>query len=475
MNTSKLFTLLKTAVGCSLAATASAQQPNVVLIISDQHNVSKLSYLGDEQLQTPNLDALARDGYMYTNGYCAHPLSVPSRFSMFTGRYPADYGVRFNPDMSPDKQVDYNRIAEAYPTALGNLFANAGYETFYAGKEHLPAPSQSKNERSHNFYGFPVNITPVVREPLSQEVADFLNKRDPESAPFLLVVSYLNPHDICEFDDYLFYDKLSEKERTRKADKIADVADQFRLAQEKFGYPSAEFYKMHCPDLPANFADTEPRPGGLKGRTKKYTDDQWRMYRWVYNRLIEQVDEGMGVVLEALKNRGLDDNTIVVYISDHGDMMGAHSMEQKSAPYGECQQVPLIIRGPGVKKGIVDRSSLSNTGIDLLPTLCDFAGISIPEDMPGISLKNTAVTGVPLPSRYVYPSANNWFQVVGERYKYTIFESEAAMPELLVDLEKDPGELVNLVEDPAYANIRAELRAELLENLGQRGIQPKIK
>lgn len=471
----RYFVCLGTALSCTLgsAVFATDNRPNILLIVSDQHHAARLGCMGVEGLNTPNLDALAERGFICTNSYCAHPLSMPSRFSMFTGRYPADYGVRFNADMSPEKQLDYDRIAEAYPTALGALFSKAGYKTFYAGKEHLPAP-EVKGVQNHVFYGFEQNITSLVREPISKEVVDFLAQYKSEDAPFFLVVSYLNPHDICEFDDYLFYDDLDEREKQSKREKIADVADQFRLARESYAYPNAEFYEKYCPALPDNFADTDPRPGGLKNRLKKYTEEQWRMYRWVYDRLIEQVDRGIGEIMGALERRNMAHNTIIIYVSDHGDMQAAHGMEQKSAPYDECQRVPLIVCGPGIQSGVVDRTSLINTGIDLLPTLCGFAGIPVPEDMPGISLCEVFRTGAALPTRRIYPSAHNWFQVTDGRYKYTLFESDRPLPEMLIDLKNEPGELKNLVTDPAYEKLRNELRSDLLENLNKRGIVPSV-
>ena len=313
-----------------------------------------------------------------------------------------------------------------------------------------------------------------MREPISETVSDFLKTKNKDSDPFMLVVSYLNPHDICDYVDYLNYDNLSESTKKSKADKLADVAQQVEYAKT-LGYPSDEFFAKHAPPLPGNFGDTTPRPAGLKGRQKKFKEDEkiWRMHRWIYNRLIEQVDTGMGRVLAALKAQGLDANTIVVYLSDHGEMSAAHGMEQKSAPYGECQKVPFIFSGPGIKKGVADNDTLTMTGIDMLPTLCELAGVAIPETLPGVSLKQTMTEGKPVTRKYIYPSSANWFQVTDGRYKYTLFETDAKGNRMLIDLKNDPSEMINLASDPSHSRIAADMRKNLLDNLRQRNVAIK--
>lgn len=198
------------------------------------------------------------------------------------------------------------------------------------------------------------------------------------------------------------------------------------------------------------------------------------MHRWVYNRLIEEADSDIMTVLDALENGGFMDNTIIVFLSDHGEIDVSHMREHKSVPYQEAQNVPFVIAGPGIKAGKTDRKTVVNTGTDFLPTLCDFAGIDIPEGYPGISVKDAATGGQRPDRKYIFTDGANWFQVLDRgRYKYTVME-KSGRNEILVDLKKDPGETVNLAEDMKYRKILESLRTVLGNELERRDIKSPV-
>ena len=207
-----------------------------------------------------------------------------------------------------------------------------------------------------------------------------------------------------------------------------------------------------------------------------FDEKKWREYIWAYYRLIEKVDREIGVILRALRESGLEKNTLVVFSADHGDCQGSHRWNQKTILYEEATRVPLVMSYPGVvKHGTSTR--LVNTGIDLIPTLCDYAGIQAPDGLPGLSLKDSAngvtshdprehvivsdrlIQGVPVDGRLPTPDGR---MLRGQRYKYTVY-SEGKHRESLVDLEKDPGEMKNLAGDPGFEKILNRHRVMLAE------------
>ena len=196
----------------------------------------------------------------------------------------------------------------------------------------------------------------------------------------------------------------------------------------------------------------EGEPAGLPIPVSNYTEDEWKLLSWFYDRLVEEVDRNMKPVVDTyFENPDIRENTILVFISDHGEMAASHRREHKSVPYQEAQKVPLIFNGPGIECGICDSTTVINTGIDLLPTLCGLAGIDVPDGRPGEPLGR--------------------FQVLDSgRYKLTVLEDDGN-PVILTDLREDPGELVNLAEKKEYSHIREHLLKVLDKELHSRGIE----
>ena len=196
---------------------------------------------------------------------------------------------------------------------------------------------------------------------------------------------------------------------------------------------------------------------------KNWTEEDWRLHRWAYARLTERVDGQIGQVLAALREAGLENDTLVVFTSDHGDMDSAHRLEHKSVCYDEASRVPLIVSHKGVTKpGLVDREHLVSTTLDLIPTLCDFAGIAIPKELTGRSLRALAQGQSPASWRKGLVTECRMARMVRTaRFKYVVY-SQGERREQLIDMEKDPGEMQNLAADPAYAQVLAEHRKYLV-------------
>ena len=415
-----------------------APQPNVLLIMTDQQFGDAMSCrIGDQHLKTPAMDGLAAAGTVFTRAYCANPLCVPSRTSIFTGRYPHETGVQTNNDRKLDP--------EAFP-CMGVIFKRAGYDTGYVGKWHLPF--DRKAVASHGF-DYMANIKGNGGDSASPESAvQFL--RQPRSKPFLLIVSLVNPHNICEW---------------ARGQQLPDGPIGERPPPED------------CPPLRPNHQPPSNETDTMSLMRRSYQSsptfpvagfdvNKWRQYAWAYYRMIEMVDGHVGQVLAALRDAGQDETTLVVFTSDHGDCQGAHRWNQKTVFYDESTRVPLIICWPGVTKGETSER-LVHTGVDLLPTLCDYAGIPIRDHLPGLSLKATAggrttddprdfivvfnkmIQGEPINGAKPEPEGR---MLRSQRYKYCVY-SLGGRRESLVDMQNDPGEMVNLAEDERYRSV----------------------
>lgn len=442
--------VLSVSTGMALRASAGSPKkpPNILLILTDQQSATMMSCTGNKWLKTPAMDSLMKKGMRFEKAYATNPVCVPSRFSLLTGFYPSAVGLRKNGN---------SQKAQRYVSrALGHVFQRAGYETVYGGKVHLPGVMGKIAN-----CGFR-NLTGDQRDILAEECARYLKSK--HDKPFLLVASFINPHDIC------YQAIMAHSGNDRKANRAAEVMRQAERMPE--GISKKAFFAKHCPPLPANFEPPNPEPEALKLFVKfrdfkqyvrdNWSDENWRLHRWTYARLTERVDRQVGEVLDALRQAGLEDDTVVVFTSDHGDLDALHRMEHKSLAYEECARIPLIIQYPPLTKGgHIDNNHLVSNGLDIFPTLCDLACIDYKGDLPGRSLK-------PLLGAKSTTNWRDYLMIEGEisraitdgRYKYTLFDA-AGPEEMLCDLDNDPGEMKNLASLPKYKKILHRMRAAL--------------
>lgn len=432
---------------------------NVLILITDQQFADAMSCrMGKEYLETPAMDRLAAGGTLYSRAYCANPVCVPSRTAMFTGRYSCETGVRSN----HDKSVKLDRFA-----CLGTVFRKAGYRTGYFGKWHNPI--NLKDVKASGFERVD-NIRLNGADLKNSDLAiEYLRKK--EDKPFLLVVSYNNPHNICEWS------------RGARGRKLPDGRLNVPPSLEKLPpLPVNLQPPRHETDIMTlmrrSFQASKLFPVG------KFGEKEWREYRWAYYRMVEHVDARIGRVLDALEETGQEEDTVILFTSDHGDCQGAHRWNQKTVFYDESSRVPFIITCKGVTSGTVS-DELVNTGIDLFPTLCDYAGLPVPNGLPGVSLKpgssrparkyvvcqNHLVQGAKVDGRIPKPSGR---MVRSDRYKYCLY-SEGKRRESLVDMEKDPGEMANEVGDPDFERILREHRVMLREYAERHGDEEALR
>ncbi|HUS48049.1 MAG TPA: sulfatase-like hydrolase/transferase [Phycisphaerae bacterium] len=411
------------------------QRPNILYILTDQQSADAMSCAGNEDLRTPAMDSLAEAGVRFENAYCTQPLCSPSRASMFTGMMPRQAGVPRN---------GMAISAERRAGGVGLLLRQAGYECAYGGKWHVPEISIPEG------HGFE-QICPFGDDVLAEACAKFLGRK--HDRPFFLVASFDNPHNICEY------------------------ARNMPLPWGAIGDAPPP---QDCPNLPANFAIPPYEPEAIRVEqradhniypTVAFTEDDWRRYRWGYCRLIEKVDAEIARVLDALRAGGLEDRTLVIFSSDHGDGHAEHQWSQKSVLYEAEVRVPLTVSFKGVSlAGGVDRTHLVSNGLDLLPTLCDYAGAQPPAGVQGRSLR-PLIEGGHTPSwrdglvvETVFDGTRGYRtqgrMVRTDRYKYVAYDWGRCR-EQLFDLQADPGEMVNLAVEAGRRELLADLRNRL--------------
>ena len=425
------------------AAAVAAAPTNIVFIMTDQQSADALSCrMGDRYLKTPALDGLASRGTFFTRAYAANPLCMPARNSIFTGRYPHETGVTDNTKATLDAAEFVN---------MGTYFRRAGYQTAYFGKWHL---CYAENDAAT--HGFERLETGHIDADNAALAAKFIAQK--HDRPFLLVASFLNPHNVCE------------------------LARGQSLNNGPIGEPPPVAQR---PPPPANLAPPRNEPDSMTRMREGYhanpafpvgrfSPEMWQALRWGYYRLIEKVDAEIGKVLAALRAAGLEQNTLIVFTADHGECAGAHGLNQKTVFYEESARVPLIVSLPGQN---LARTSdrFVNVGLDILPTMLDFGGLARGPKMSGLSLRAPAAGEPVAVWRDHVVVENNMTQagVVGdsvpttegrmlrtERYKYCVY-AHGEHRESLVDLQSDPGETVDLARDPAFRAVLLEHRERL--------------
>lgn len=427
---------------------------NILVILTDQQSSDALGFLQSAaHLRTPALDALAARGCVFTQAQCAFPLCGPSRNAMFTGRYPHQTGIVRNNSEDHVPPVPF--------ACLGTHFRAAGYDTGYVGKWHVhiplhdPAASGFEFTRTFDWNGSDPKILAPARE--------FLLR--PRAQPFLLVASYNNPHNICEWA------------RTRSC----DLPDG-QLPPEPPVEECPPLHPAHTPDPAEPDALTALRRGyhaTTMFPVGDFDEATWRRYRWAFYRMVELVDAHIGALLETLRESGRLDDTLVVFTSDHGDAQGAWRWNQKTLLHDASVRVPFILAHPGrIAPGTCHQ--LVNTGLDLLPTLLGAAGLPIPADLPGqnlfaaasgapdgppprdhIVVETTFAQHAPTPG---LPESVPARLVRSARFKYACY-AHGQRRESLTDLLFDPHETRNVVDRPDLAPVLDRHREWLREHI----------
>ena len=468
-------------VGGPLAAAVSGRPKNVLILMSDQHKPGALSIDGHPQARTPALDGLASSGVRFQNAYCTYPVCGPARTSLWTGRYAHNHGVLGNEIPWP-----------ASARSMAHAFARAGYQTGAIGKMHFA------DARAHGFdYRLDFNDWYQYLGPKTRIFADEVGRPFPGDGHPQIGSLWREGGDPWagkyEKDGRAGMTHVGRTSKLPEKDHFESFVTRESLEfLRRFGgkqpfFLVTSFLKPHQPFMPAERFAAMYRAEDMKlpashGRTDPARVPQHIRKRQQENPLtpelldaglarqriasyygsLAQMDDCAGAVLRALAETGLDKDTVVVYVSDHGELLGEHSLWQKFVFYESSVKTPLIVRAPGVAAGGgVCKAPVSH--VQLAPTLADLCGVRLeaPVDGPSLvpALRNPDVGGeAPVFAEFDLKSKQPKYMIRRGDWKYCLYKDD--LPELF-DLRSDPEELNNLALDPAQNGRVEALRAAL--------------
>jgi len=461
----------------SFAAKPQSQnkRPNILFIINDQHNPRAMGYTHQSPVITPNLDRLATQGVRFTNAYCASPVCAPTRHSIYSGLYPSDHGV-----LSNDRPMH-----EGIPTMMSYLNL-AGYTTANIGKMHN-APYHHRRDFQyvlhHEFYLGPAGIShyaPYLASELKKRGLTF----KPWNAPAPGLNWLQDVKTIAFTNDWLPEDLTPERWITDEALKF--MRDQLAQRPNKPFFIHASYFPPHMPygpikkyadmydpatmKLPKNFSRSKMNAwcrGGHK--PANISDDEIKRWLACYYGFVTQLDAEIGRLLDGLDELGLADNTIVIFTSDHGDMLSEHGMFYKGVMYEGSARVPLIIRWPGMPKN--KRESALVSHVDFMPTVLKAAGVTCDTKMEGMDLR-PLLTGdrSAWQDRAVHSEFYSYlpfthlmlrqgsYKLIASKHK----PKKAKTKYELYDVDKDPWEMNDLTKDPAFATTFASMKKTMM-------------
>ena len=460
---------------------ASTSRPNILFVFTDDHASHAISAYGSGINTTPQIDRLAAGGVLFRNCFVGNSICAPSRATILTGKHSHVNGV-----------IDNGNAFDGAQLTFPKLLQGVGYETAMIGKWHLKS-----DPTGFDYWRVLIGQGPYYNPPLKSAAGiekhigyttDILTDLALEwmaggrdtTKPFLLMLQHKAPHrnwqpgpaHLNDYDDVtipepatLFDDGAGRSrafgmQEMTVANHLSDfdlkLTPPRNLTPEQLAVWNAAYEVKNAAYLAA----------GLEGEEKV----RWMYQRYLkdYLRCIDSVDDNLGRVLDYLEESGLVDDTVVVYSSDQGFYLGDHGWYDKRWMYEESLRMPLIVRWPGVTTpGVVEEHLAQN--LDFAETFLEIAGVKAPEEMQGESLVPLLRGEDPDDWReslyyhyFEFPAVhmvNRHYGVRTARYKliryYELDEWE------LFDLEADPDELSSVHGDPAYAEVRAELEAEL--------------
>ncbi len=479
MFTPRTVCLLLILVGVSCAPqpdeALDVPQPNILFVLLDDVRFDDLGFTGHPFVKTPNFDRIAREGVQFTNAFAATPLCSPNRASILTGQYAHSHGIIDNVDRSEQT----HRLI-TFPLLLNR----AGYETAFIGKWHMgiddtrrPGFDEWLSIKGQGYYFDPdVNdngesrkIPGYATDIFSQRAAEFIRRE--RDQPFLVYLSHkaIHPNIFQNADGSI--EAIPADGGFKPPERLKDLYAGEAIVRR----PNASSYGEDKRALMRPI-DGLPTLGADTG-----TPDHVILNRL---RMLTAADEGFGEIIETLEQTGQLDNTIIVVTSDHGYFYGEHGLnKERRLAYEEIARTPLAIRWPG-KIAAGSEADAFTLSIDLAPTLLEIAGVEVPGDVHGRSLVSLLEGETPGDWRdsmlIEYYSDTVWPRLVKmgyqavrtDRWKYIRYVDLEDMDELY-DLEEDPYEVRNLIDEPGAQAEKAELVAELDKLLSATGAAPR--
>ena len=461
---------------------AAADRPNIIFIFTDDHASHSISAYGSKINKTPNLDRIAREGMLFQNCFCTNSICGPSRAVIQTGLHNHLNGYIRN-------GLTFDNTQQTFP----KLLRKNGYQTAMIGKWHLRSdptgfdyyevlygqgpyynPPMKRNGERVPHTGYTTDI-------ITDLALDWLKNQRDDDKPFMMMYQHKAPHrnwqpgpkHLTMFDDVeipepptLFDDYAGRGKAAHQQDmsilKTMNPND-LKLTQPR-NFTPEQLAAWNAAYGPKNEAF---KKANLEGKDLV----RWKYQRYIkdYLRCIASVDDNVGRLLDHLDETGLAKNTIVIYSSDQGFYLGDHGWFDKRFMYEESLRMPLLVRWPGVvKPGSVNTDLVQN--LDFAETFLQMASTDVPQNMQGRSILPLLKGQTPADWRksiyyhyYEYPGAHSvkrHYGVRTDRYKLMKFYYDIDEWELF-DMQKDPDELTSVYNDPAYAKVVADLKAEI--------------
>jgi arylsulfatase A-like enzyme len=487
------------------------ERPNILFIMSDDHAYQAISAYSDHLIQTPNIDRIAKEGMLFTNACVTNSICAPSRATILTGKHTHIHG-----------KIDNMMAFDTNNVTFPQLFQAAGYQTAMFGKLHfgnnpkgvddfmiLPGQGNYINPKFITATGDTV-INGYATDIITDLTLDWLQDKRDATKPFLMMYLHKAPHrpwwprpdKFAEFTKKTFPEPPTLFDDYSNRGTAAKTAEMNILRHQQYGHDSKirpetlEEMGEVLPIIPNSFKN------GFYGSYDRVTPEQDALYtpiidsintwfkanwpkmndeekmRWKYQRYmqdylgsISSVDDNVGRVLDYLDESGLAENTIVVYTSDQGFYLGEHGWYDKRFIYDESFKTPLLIRWPHViQPGTTNEQMVQN--LDFAQTFLEAAGITAPDDMQGESLIPLLKGNDQMWTReavyyhyYEYPAVHmvkRHYGIVTMEYKLAHFYDDVDEWELY-DRKKDPQELNNVYDDPAYAEVVEKLTKDLAD------------
>jgi len=462
-----------------------ADKPNIILIYPDQHRADVMGCAGDPVAQTPNLDRLAAEGLRFGRCHTNSPLCMPARASLITGQYVSEHGVWSN-------QISGN---EKGPSHVRNI-RDAGYHTAVLGKTHLYTHGREDTRNEQHIledWGY-VDIHeltgPLASRRMGSAYTDYLE----ELGLLEIHRKYVTDHGrvvrsetpwyypACPLPTEAHLDSYTGREAAKwienyKSDKPFYYQICFPGPHDPYDPPGEYLAEYNTDDIPLGITDPPEAP--LSPLVKRFLDiyqertgiqnwTRWQrqIFKKGYYGKVSLIDYWIGEIMKALEKRGLLENTWIIYTSDHGDNLGERCLLQKMVFFNQAQLIPCIIRPPSGVKGRT--SNILTDQLDTVATMLDIAGAEPPVEPHGVSLVRYVQSGtdshVEKGKEAVITEVFGFSTVITDRYKMGIEAVSNRVVELY-DMEADPLEQKNLVDDPALKAVRDDLYERYITEL----------
>ena len=437
-------------------------RPNILYIMTDDHAAHMVSNYGSRIASTPNLDRIGNEGLRFVNAFCTNSLCAPSRATLLTGKYSHKNAQRTNRDTFDGSQQTFPRLLQqsGYQTAIIGKWHLKSEPTGFdywnilpgQGDYHDPVLVEMGEEKKHTGY-----VTDIITD----LAINWIQSRD-RQRPFALLLHHKAPHAGWIPDEK--HIGMFEGEEIAEPDTFDDDFMSRAKPLQKAGnliWPDLRNAFLRWPTLGKSV------PQGLNREEERKA--VYQLYVKDYMRVVASVDDNVGRMLDFLEESGLSEDTMVIYTTDNGMFVGDHGMFDKRWMYEEALRIPLMVCYPrAIRPGIVTEHFALN--VDYAPTILDYAGVDIPADIQGRSLRPILEGADPPDWRtsfyyhyYEFSGQQNvpmHYGLRNQRYKLIHYYGEADTWEL-VDLQEDPREYKNVYNDPAYADIVAKMKAEL--------------